>query len=119
MLIQATILSVFMNLMLAGPLGTTVEGGLDKLAIREVVRANIGDVRECYNAELVEDETAAGRVVVSFVIQPDGKVTKTDVPESTMSERFDACVSTAVTGWSFPTAGTSTSVVYPFEMSPG
>ena len=42
----------------------TVEGGLDKPAVREVVRTHIGQVRECYNAELVENESVAGNVVV-------------------------------------------------------
>jgi TonB family protein len=111
MLIQATLFSL--------ALGTSVEGGLDKTAVREVVRANIDDVRECYNAELGRDETVEGRVVVSFVVQPDGKVTNARVSESTMPKQFDACLAAAVAGWAFPTARESTSVTYPFEMSPG
>lgn len=97
----------------------TVEGALDKPAVREVVRAHIDEVRECYNAELVEDETVAGRSVIAFVIQPDGSVSETSVRESTMPERFDACMVAAVEGWSFPTADAETRVSYPFEMSPG
>ena len=96
-----------------------IEGGLDKSAIREVVRANIDDVRECYNAELVDDEAVEGRVMVSFEIRPDGTVGKADVSESTMPERFDACLATAVATWSFPASDKATSVLYPFEMTPG
>jgi TonB family protein len=98
---------------------TSVEGSLDKAAIREVVKARIHEVRECYNAELSEDETVAGRSVVSFVVQPDGSVTEVGVPESTMPERFDACMVTAVEGWSFPASAGQTRVMYPFEMSAG
>ena len=83
------------------------------------MKARIHEVRECYNAELLEDETVAGRSVVSFVVQPDGSVREVGVPESTMPERFDACMVTAVEGWSFPASDGKTRVVYPFEMSPG
>jgi TonB family protein len=97
----------------------TVEGGLDKPAVREVVRAHIGQVRECYNAELVENESVAGDVVVSFVIQPDGSAVGVNVPKSTMPARFDACLITAVEGWTFPASDAETRVSYPFELSPG
>jgi TonB family protein len=97
----------------------TVEGGLDKPAVREVVKAHIDQVRECYNAELVEDEAVAGSVVVSFVVQPDGSATQVNVPESSMPARFDACLITAVEGWSFPASDAETRVSYPFELSPG
>jgi TonB family protein len=97
----------------------SVDGALGKLEVREVVVANIGDVRDCYDAELVEDESVEGRAVVSFVIQPDGTVSEADVSESTMPERFDACLAAAVEGWSFPTSDASTNVTYPFNMHPG
>jgi outer membrane biosynthesis protein TonB len=97
----------------------TVEGGLDKPAVREVVRAHIDDVRECYNAELIEDDTVGGHVIVSFVVQPDGSASEVVVPESTMPERFDACVTTIVAAWTFPAADAETRVSYPFNLSAG
>jgi outer membrane biosynthesis protein TonB len=97
----------------------TVEGALDKPAIREVVKANIGDVRECYNAELIDNEAVEGSSVISFVVRPDGSVSEIGIAESTMPERFNACMTTAVGGWSFPTSDAETRVAYPFVMSPG
>lgn len=97
----------------------TVEGALDKPTVREVVRAHIDEVRECYNAELIEDDTLGGRSVISFVILPDGSASEVVVPESTMPARFDACMITAVEGWSFPAADAETRVMYPFELSAG
>jgi TonB family protein len=97
----------------------TVEGGLEKAAVREVVRAHIDEVRDCYNAELVEDETVGGRTVVTFVIEADGSVHDASIPESTMPERFDACLSKAVATWAFPTSDAETLVTYPFEFEPG
>jgi TonB family protein len=98
---------------------SSVEGALDKPAVREVVKAHIDEVRECYNAELIENETVAGRVVISFIVQPDGSASEVGIPESTMPARFDACIVAAVEVWSFPTADAETRVTYPFEMSPG
>jgi TonB family protein len=97
----------------------SVEGALDKPAVREVVKAHIDQVRECYNAELVEDETVAGRVMVTFVVQPDGAASEVGVSESTMPERFDACMIKAVEAWSFPSSDAETRVTYPFDLSPG
>jgi TonB family protein len=97
----------------------TVDGGLDKPAVREVVKAHIDQVRECYNAELVENEAVAGSVMVSFVVQPDGSATQVGVPESSMPARFDACITTAVEGWTFPASDAETRVSYPFDFSPG
>ncbi len=98
---------------------TTVEGGLDKSAVRAVVSAQIDDVRDCYTTELGDDETAAGRIVVSFVIQPDGSPVDVGVAESTMSARFDGCMTTTIERWSFPTSATDTRVTYPFVLSLG
>lgn len=97
----------------------SVDGGLDKPAVREVVKAHIEEVRGCYNAELVEDEKVEGRSVVSFVIRPDGSASEVGIAESTMPTRFDECMTAAVERWSFPTSDAETSVVYPFELSPG
>lgn len=97
----------------------TVDGGLDKPAVRAVVRANIGDVRSCYNAELRDDGDLAGRSVLTFVVQTDGSVSEVGVSESTMPARFDQCLSQAASTWSFPVANADTQVSYPFMMSPG
>jgi TonB family protein len=98
---------------------TTVEGELDKSAVREVVRAHIDEVRECYNAELAEDETIEGHSVIAFEIQPDGSVLGAAITESSMPERFDACLTGVVEGWSFPASDAETRVSYPFNFSVG
>ena len=50
-----------------------VKGSLDKDIIRRVVRANIADVRGCYNEGLARDATLKGRVMIQFVIAPKGE----------------------------------------------
>lgn len=96
-----------------------VDGGLDKEAVRAVVRARIDDIRVCYNAELIEDDSVAGRVVVDFTIAAVGSVRDVEIGESTMPARFDACVAAAVGTWQFPNAELATAVSYPFVMEPG
>jgi TonB family protein len=97
----------------------TVEGGLDKPAVREVVRTLIDEVRHCYNDVLVDDATVEGQTVTSFVIDPDGSVHDASITESSMPERFDACLLAAVGSWSFPASDAETRVSYPFQFSPG
>lgn len=96
-----------------------VDGGLDKAAVREVVRARIGDIRDCYNAELIEDDSIAGRIVVDFTVAAAGSVQDVTIAESTMPDRFAACVAAAVGTWQFPSAERATAVSYPFNMEPG
>jgi outer membrane biosynthesis protein TonB len=106
----------------AGPGDTPqaqVEGSLDKPAVREVVKTNIDQVRDCYNAELVRDETIAGRSVIAFVVGPDGSTGELAITESTMPDSFDACLIAAIQTWSFPTSDGQTRVSYPFNMSAG
>lgn len=96
-----------------------VDGGLDRAAVREVVRARIADVRGCYNTELLDDPAVAGRIVLAFTVTPAGDVREASVAESTMPARFDACVRAAVTTWAFPASERPTEIRYPFALEPG
>ncbi len=96
-------------------------GILDKDAIRQVVRANIGAIRECYNAALVRDAEAQGRVVIDFTIGEDGAVTGAKVAESSMADvEAPACMRDTIAGWAFPQpTGGAVQVSYPFLLEPG
>ncbi|PRP91102.1 Gram-negative bacterial tonB protein [Enhygromyxa salina] len=96
-----------------------VDGGLDKATVREIVAARIDDVRECYIAELIEDDTVVGGIVIDFTIVAAGSVHDVTIAESTMPARFDACVAAAVETWQFPSTLSSTEVSYPVVMEPG
>jgi hypothetical protein len=103
----------------APELRAVAEGGLGKEAVRAVVAAEIADVRECYNTELLDDHSLAGTIAIAFVIAADGTVSELEVVDSSMPARFDACVGASVASWAFPAADVPTSVVYPFQMEPG
>lgn len=96
---------------------TEVEGKLDKDEIRNVVREHIGEVQTCYQAGLERDAALAGRIAVTFVIAPDGRVRESVVTESDLGDTaVSDCIARAITTWRFPEPedGNAVSVVYPF-----
>ena len=97
------------------------QGTLDRDAIREVVRANIDEIRGCYNEALARDAEAQGRVVIDFTIAEDGAVTGAKVAESSMRDaEAPACMRDKIAGWAFPQpSGGAVQVSYPFVLEPG
>ena len=99
-----------------------VGGSLDKDVIRRIVRAQSGDVRECYQQGLARTAGTKGRVVIRFTIEPTGTVGAADVVSSDLTDRDVApCIANAVRRWSFPNppAGDAVRVTYPFLLTPG
>lgn len=95
----------------------TVSGSLDTRIIRRIVRAHLAEVRACYNATLVHDPTAAGRVVMSFMIDGDGKVTVAAVRESEIAdEALGKCLAAKILRWRFPVSADAGAAMvnYPF-----
>lgn len=105
---------------LAGP-AWAGGGVLDKEAIRTVVRAHIGEIRECYNEGLAKDPELAGKLVVGFEIAADGAVGRSEITKSTLADaQVEACVAAAVKAWKFPAPqGGAVEVAYPFAFEPG
>lgn len=97
------------------------EGKLDKGEIRKVVRAHIGEIRDCYHEGLERDPKLAGRLVVGFEIADGGAVERSEISESTLADaEVGACIAGAVKTWKFPAPqGGAVAVEYPFELQPG
>ncbi len=100
----------------AGP-----RGSLPREAIRRVIRANLEQVRACFERELAREATLEGRIVMSIVIGGDGSVVTAVAASSSMTpagERAAAvgsCLETVVRTFRFPpTGGGSVLVHYPF-----
>ena len=97
-------------------------GALPRDVIRDIVRANIEQVRACYNTGLAKEPTLAGRVAIRFIITPTGTVGSSVVLESTVSDpAVGSCIADAAKGWQFPEprGGGNVFVTYPFNLSPG
>ncbi|MDP3279073.1 MAG: AgmX/PglI C-terminal domain-containing protein [Deltaproteobacteria bacterium] len=95
-----------------------VIGEYDRGLIRRVVLRNLSQVTHCHEQGLLQNSQLAGRVVVSFVIDPAGNVSGSSVRESSLAVPATAqCIANAVRRWQFPSPQGSAIVVnYPFTL---
>lgn len=103
------------------PLGAEAEvaSGLDKQAIDEVIRRNIGQVRFCYEQALQGTPGLAGRVAMAFTIGGNGLVKSAGVDSSTMANKgVEDCITMRLKTWKFPLpqGGVDVKVTYPFVL---
>lgn len=106
----------------AGPQGeeASAKGTLDKALIRQVVRQHLGEVQQCYKAQLQTNKDLAGRLTVRFTIDPGGKVVESRIEATSLgSPACEKCIADAVRGWEFPRpSGGKVVVSYPFVLAP-
>lgn len=100
---------------------TVAGGGLPPEVIQRVVRQGFGGFRRCYEAGLRDCPNLNGRVVVSFVIRPDGTVAKAWDGGSDLVDRgVVSCVVAAFRALRFPAfEGPPIRVSYPIAFTPG
>jgi TonB family protein len=94
-----------------------VEEGLTKSEVGAVIHAHLNEVRYCHEASMVINPKSAGKVVLEFRIDARGRVEKTSVQSSSLTERsLEKCLMRKLQGWQFPKpkGGASVSVSYPF-----
>lgn len=103
------------------PLGAEAEvaQGLDKAAIDEVIRRNIGQVRFCYEQALQGTPNLSGRVAMGFTIGGNGLVKAANVENSSMANKgVEDCITMRLKTWKFPLpqGGVDVKVTYPFVL---
>ena len=98
--------------------GETVTGPLEKDVVRKAIEQHISEVKNCYEPELKKNERLAGRVLTSFTIGKDGKVTAPKVEQSTLGNpSVEKCIVGAVSLWDFPKPkGDKVVVTFPFVL---
>lgn len=104
------------------PASSKVNGRLPPEVIQRTVRARYDVFRRCYEVALGRNAELRGRVVVRFVIGPDGNVTSViELPETDLPDRAAvACILSEYRGLRFPSPdGGEVTVVYPIMFSPG
>jgi TonB family protein len=92
-------------------------GPLPRDVIRRVIRTHLGEVRRCYEQQLVKRPTLAGTVVVQFTVAADGTVSAARVSSSTIaSPAVGQCLVRRILSWAFPRprGGGIVKVSYPF-----
>lgn len=103
------------------PLGAEAEvaQGLDRSAIDEVIRRNLGQVRFCYEQALQGTPNLSGRVAMGFVIGGNGLVKSAQVENSSMANKgVEDCITMRLKTWKFPVpqGGVDVKVTYPFVL---
>lgn len=97
----------------------SVEGGLDRDQIIAVINRNKGQIIYCYEKGLQAQPSIGGRVAVSFVIGPAGRITVANVAESSLGSRMvESCMLARMKTWQFPrpVGNVNVDVLYPFEL---
>jgi outer membrane biosynthesis protein TonB len=98
-----------------------VSGGLTPQEIMAVIRANLNQIRHCYEQLLQRSPNASGKMAVNFVINTGGRVQSVAVTDSTISDSMmRGCVTGKISRWAFPKprGGSSVTVNYPFVFNP-
>ena len=95
----------------------SVTGALDKQIIRRVINKNRQAIKYCYDKELQKKKDLEGKIVVKFVIAPNGSVVSSSIRESTMGNAaVEDCIAERVKRFKFPApkGGGIVEVSYPF-----
>lgn len=98
-----------------------VSGGLTAQEIMAVIRANLNQIRHCYEQLLQRSPSASGKMSVNFVIGLGGRVQSVSVANSTISDSvMRGCVTGKIQRWAFPKprGGQPVTVNYPFVFNP-
>jgi hypothetical protein len=106
------------------PPAATNEGGIemssiDKETIRALVQAHASEIRSCYEARLASNPTLQGKVVIRWVIEADGSVSRPSaVDDSTTlhDPELHACMAARIAAWRFPKdeGGRTAVISYPW-----
>ncbi len=80
------------------------------------VNAHMDDLKAC----IKEHGAGKGRLVVDFVIQPDGTTKDSKVKQSSSNSPLDKCIAGKFAHWKFPKprGGVYMAVDYPFDFTP-
>jgi outer membrane biosynthesis protein TonB len=95
-------------------------GALDKSLIDKVIKANMNQIRYCYQRELTKDPSLKGKIIVKFTIAADGSVSKAGIKTSSMgSAAVESCITGRFKRFKFPEpkGGGVVIVSYPFIFS--
>ena len=92
-------------------------GGLTKSEVRKYVGRQKGTVIHCYKQAVQRDPDLEGKVVVAFVISPNGSVMQARIASSTLGDLpTESCIVRRIKRWRFPQPlrGQPVRVRYPF-----
>ncbi len=96
---------------------SVVKGGLDRSEVDAVVQENLSQIRFCYNRGLRNNPNLQGKVISSFTIGAEGRVTVSRLKDSNLGiPEVEDCIKSRISMWQFPKprGGGEVTVAYPF-----
>jgi outer membrane biosynthesis protein TonB len=96
---------------------SSVEEGLTKDEVGEVIHRHLSEVRYCYESAMIRTPDVEGKLIVDFVIGGSGVVKTAESKQSTLPDpRLDDCIIRRLLTWKFPNTkgGVDVAVTYPF-----
>ena len=103
------------------PVDSVSGGGLTSAEILAVIRANLAQIRHCYNQYLQRSPGRSGTVKVAFKVGTSGRVSSSKIKSSSINDsKLKSCISGKIRRWKFPKprGGKPVDVTYPFNFSP-
>ena len=100
---------------------SVLEGSLSREEIEAVIRANLAKIKACYERNLQAKRGLAGRVMMGFTIQPNGRVSTSTIVSSDLNHGpTQSCITSEIRRWNFPLprGGGQVKVRYPFVFTP-
>lgn len=100
---------------------TVILGSLSRDEIKQEITRRQNQLRYCYQRQLISDPGLYGKVVVHFIIQPDGRVTGARVDRSSLgNDKVEACLLRIFGQLRFPSVpgGGVVEVSYPLIFAP-
>lgn len=94
-----------------------IVGSLDKEIIRRVVREHMAQIKYCYERELTRSPGLYGKIIMKWVINGNGSVSRATVASTTMkNKQVEGCIASKIRTWRFPKpkGGGIVIVNYPF-----
>ena len=95
-------------------------GGMDKEAIRRVIREHIREIRSCYERELQRSPDLYGKIVLEWDIEEAGRVSRVVAKSNALgNDNVANCIMSRLKTWKFPDPPKDQvgRVVFPFVFS--
>jgi hypothetical protein len=78
-------------------------GGMDKEAIRRVIREHLREIRNCYERELQRSPDLYGKLVLEWDIEEGGRVSRCVVKSNALgNDSVASCIASRLKTWKFP-----------------
>lgn len=104
----------------SGPEDSFSASGLDRDQIIAVINRHRGEITYCYEQALKQDPSVRGKVAIKFVINPNGRVARANIAESSANHsRLESCMVARLRTWQFPkpVGSVNVDVLYPFHLT--